>query len=411
MSLSPPPPVSLSLPAANPKKRLSIASTSSNPPANLKRQRTHPLRQTSFPISADNDPRVYTGASSRSEADAASVTGSFTGSFAGSVSGSTVGGRGKRRKSKKDKDVAASVKGGAESTAGGRADAATSVKGGMGQGDEDGDIEDDDFIDEPEVDGGAAVDAAAEKKNLAILMDAFNPEQSSRYDFFKRAKLNKPTLRKIVNQTLSQSVPPNVVTTIGGYTKVFIGEIIEKARTIQDEWADAFDAAAIAEAEAEEAEKQRKQKEKEDKEKENNTSQATPQVNGDDLNMPQVKSESPHENGTNDSIAGIQPAPLSSTPVPSPAQAPVTGIRIASGVNSPILLDEPLPAPKKAIKLPPNPHRGPLLPSHIREALRRYKLSAQGDNVGFSGLSLKGLGVKGPFAWSVRGVGGRRLFN
>ncbi|KAK2882554.1 hypothetical protein FQN49_000239 [Arthroderma sp. PD_2] len=403
MSLSPPPPVSLSLPTANPKKRLSIASASSNPPANLKRQRTHPLRQTSFPVSADNDPRVYAGTSSRSEADAGSITGSFTGSFGGSVAGSTVGGKGKKRKSKKDKEAAASVKGGADSTTGRRGGAATSVKGGTAQGDDDGDIEEEDFIDEPEVDGGAAIDAAAEKKNLAVLMDAFNPEQSSRYDFFKRAKLNKPTLRKIVNQTLSQSVPPNVVTTIGGYTKVFIGEIVEKARTIQDEWADAFDAAAITEAEAEEAKNLQKQQEKEKREKENNAAQATPNTpNQEDSGKTQVKPESPHGNGASGNMEDIQSAhPSTSTPSPTTANA----------VNSSIIPNSIAPAIAKSYKLPPNPHRGPLLPSHIREALRRYKLSAQGDNVGFSGLSLKGLGVKGPFTWSVKGVGGKRLFN
>ncbi|EFR01241.1 hypothetical protein MGYG_04245 [Nannizzia gypsea CBS 118893] len=399
MSLSPPPPVSLSLPnaAANPKKRLSIASASSNPP-NLKRQRTHPLRQTSFPISADNDPRVYTGASSRSEAEV-SVTGSFTGSFAGSVGGSTVGGRGRKKKSKKDKDAAASVKGGAESTVGGRDDTGTSVKNGTNQGDEDGDNDDDDYIEEPEIDGGAAVDAAAEKKNLAILMDAFNPEQSSRYDCFKRTKLNKSTLRKIVNQTLSQSVPPNVVTTIGGYTKVFIGEIIEKARTIQAEWAEAFDAGAIAEAEAEEAEQLRKRLEQEAKERGNNSIQTLSQTaNGNSSGNAAVKLESPENGAGTDAMKGVEHVP----------HVAAQGTGTMQGANS---LDNPTFAPKKPIKLPPNPHRGPLLPSHIREALRRYKLSAQGDNVGFSGLSLKGFGVKGPFSWSVRGTGGRRLFN
>ncbi|KAF3900328.1 Transcription initiation factor TFIID subunit beta [Trichophyton interdigitale] len=407
MSLSPPPSVSLSLPnaPANPKKRLSIASASSNPPANLKRQRTHPLRQTSFPISADSDPRVYTGASSRSEAEV-SVTGSFTGSFAGSLGGSTVGGRGRKKKNKKDKDGSASVKGGADSTVGGRGDTGTSVKNGTNQGDEDADNDDDDYIEEPEIDGGAAVDAAAEKKNLAILMDAFNPEQSSRYDCFKRTKLNKSTLRKIVNQTLSQSVPPNVVTTIGGYTKVFIGEIIEKARTIQAEWAEAFDAGAITDAEAEEAEQQRKLQEQADKEKENNSTQTPLQpVHGDSSGTLAVKPES-SENGTASSpMEGIQSAP---PPASTPSHTHVTTQSTASTEGA--ALDNSMLGPRKPIKLPPNPHRGPLLPSHIREALRRYKLSAQGDNVGFSGLSLKGFGVKGPFSWSVRGTGGRRLF-
>jgi transcription initiation factor TFIID subunit 11 len=39
-----------------------------------------------------------------------------------------------------------------------------------------------------------------------------------------------------VNHTLSQSVPASVVTTVSGYTKVMIGELIERARDVQLEW-------------------------------------------------------------------------------------------------------------------------------------------------------------------------------
>ena len=100
-------------------------------------------------------------------------------------------------------------------------------------------------------------DTEAQKKNLAyvfatvflllvvliltflnrILVDAFNPMQSERYDLFKRAKLRKETLRRIVNHALSQSVPASVVTTVNGFTKVFAGEMIEMARTVQAQWA------------------------------------------------------------------------------------------------------------------------------------------------------------------------------
>lgn len=49
---------------------------------------------------------------------------------------------------------------------------------------------------------------------------------------------------------------------------------------------------------------------------------------------------------------------------------------------------------------------GPLLPDHLREALRRYKRDGEGDGTGMGGLSL-GLGLPGKAA--ARG-GGRRLF-
>jgi transcription initiation factor TFIID subunit 11 len=65
---------------------------------------------------------------------------------------------------------------------------------------------------------------------------------------------------------------------------------------------------------------------------------------------------------------------------------------------------------RKSIILLPNPHRGPLLPSHLREALRRSKRAGEGGNVGFSSLSMNGYGVKGSLTWAVRGGAGRRLF-
>ncbi len=39
-----------------------------------------------------------------------------------------------------------------------------------------------------------------------------------------------------MNQTLSQSVPQSIITTVNGYTKIFIGELIDRARDVQDEW-------------------------------------------------------------------------------------------------------------------------------------------------------------------------------
>jgi len=43
----------------------------------------------------------------------------------------------------------------------------------------------------------------------------------------------------ITNQTLSQSVPPSVVTTINAFTKIFMGTLIESARDVQKQWSEA----------------------------------------------------------------------------------------------------------------------------------------------------------------------------
>lgn len=141
-----------------------------------------------------------------------------------------------------------------------------------------------------------------------------------------------------MNHALSQSVPASVVTTINGFTKVFAGEIIEKARTVQMQWAEAHDQAARA------------------------AYDGNPDGQSDTKPEPEDRQES-------------QPS-----------------------------------AAKPPFQPPPNPHRGQLLPAHLREALRRYKRDGEGGGVGFSGLSMGNLGVRGSVTWNAGGVGGRRIF-
>jgi transcription initiation factor TFIID subunit 11 len=223
-------------------------------------------------------------------------------------------------------------------------------------------------------------------------VDAFNPIQSERYDLFKRAKLRKETLRRIVNHALSQSVPASVVTTINGFTKVFAGEIIEKARTVQAEWAIAHDQAARAAFDAEEAEAEAR------------VAAAAASISATPATEPQ--GQSPVKKEQSDSNRSTPIPPSSSSPMP-PQQ--VSQPSTPSITVLPQQQQHPPARPKREFKPPPNPHRGQLLPSHLREALRRYKRDGEGGGVGFSGLSMGNLGVRGSVTWSA-GAGGRRIF-
>ena len=161
-----------------------------------------------------------------------------------------------------------------------------------------------------------------------MLIEAFTPDQADRYDTWRRVKLRKDHVRRVrftallffqrplipqqlVNHTLSQSVPPAVITTVNGYTKVLLGELIERARDVQLEW---------------------------------------------------------------QAAAATLPT------------------------NEPLADDAPLVDRMKM------QHRGPLMPDHLREALRRYRKDRDGGSAGFLGLSLRGRETVAARA------GGRRLF-
>lgn len=208
-------------------------------------------------------------------------------------------------------------------------------------------------------------------------------------------------------------MPQSVVTVVNGFTKVFIGEIIEKARTVQDEWAAAYDlsarvswereqaeleAAAIAKAEAEtRAKAEAEAKAKENRESELRSSSASSEFRSSENISKEVKNESqsptdPSNVSTTVSLPTASTSQLNATP-----STPNNTTKI-----------EPNFTPRTFIP-PVNPHRGQLLPDHIREALRRYKRDGEGGGTGMSGLSQPMMGVRGAFTWQA-GSGGKRLF-
>lgn len=165
---------------------------------------------------------------------------------------------------------------------------------------------------------------------------------------YKRAYLNKSTLKRIVNQTVSQSVTALPLIAIGAYGKYFVGEIVTRALDVQKEWADAFERGI----EIERARKRDKENDAEDR-----------------------------------------------------------GNGVEGGEKDKGTLAEDQKPKNKKPPFVPNPHKGGLLPDHLREALRRYKGDGEGGGVGFGNTSLAMMGVQGAGTWRVgNGVGARRLF-
>ncbi|KAH8105250.1 TAFII28-domain-containing protein [Cristinia sonorae] len=69
------------------------------------------------------------------------------------------------------------------------------------------------------------------KDNLKVLMDNFSGAQYDRFEAYRRHALPKQAVRK---QTLGQQVSQPVAQVVAGFAKVFVGEIVEKARAIQE---------------------------------------------------------------------------------------------------------------------------------------------------------------------------------
>ena len=153
---------------------------------------------------------------------------------------------------------------------------------------------------------------------------------------------------QITNQTVSQSVPPNVITTINGYTKTFIGLLIERAREVQEQWASL------------------------------ETPPSTPRKK-----VPIDPTDFSSENPNNEIFQAASPMD-------------------ALGQLSHAAAAEE----HRATQKPKQPDLGPLLPDHFREALRRHKRDGEGGGTGLQGVST-GLGLPG--TGSAR-LGGRRLF-
>lgn len=72
-----------------------------------------------------------------------------------------------------------------------------------------------------------------EKERMKLLLSNFNPEQMARYEAFRRANVNRTSVKKLANAVLSQSITGNVAVGLSGMSKVFVGEIVERARDVQ----------------------------------------------------------------------------------------------------------------------------------------------------------------------------------
>ncbi|ODQ67628.1 TAFII28-domain-containing protein [Nadsonia fulvescens var. elongata DSM 6958] len=72
-----------------------------------------------------------------------------------------------------------------------------------------------------------------EHERIKLLLQYFDSEQMNRYEIFRRANINRTSVKKLANAVLNQSITGNVAVVLSGLSKVFVGEIVEKARDVQ----------------------------------------------------------------------------------------------------------------------------------------------------------------------------------
>ncbi|KAF2114484.1 hTAFII28-like protein conserved region-domain-containing protein [Lophiotrema nucula] len=327
-----------------PRKRSSISSVTSA----AKKRKPSALRNAFSPEASDlpGSPLRY----SRSP----SVDSVATGSMANGVAGKK-----RKRKDVDAQSATGSARAGTEGPSGARD--ARSQTGAAQPGDADQDAEDYDYDDDDmgaELQGGndAAASREAWKESERILMDFMSPDQTERYEKYRRIRLKREILRRLVNQTLSQSVPQPVIIAVTTYSKAFIGEIIDRALTVRDEW----------------------------------TAAATHRPNPDiPTQLLQVGMSAPK---------GFKKDAKPTDRDYGTAQTHPDAVGRDKGYWKEVPNDTPL---EERLK---HEDKGPLTPAHLREALRRYKRDREGGGAGFGGLSLEGP------ERSLGKTGGRRLF-
>ncbi|TGO16116.1 hypothetical protein BTUL_0032g00790 [Botrytis tulipae] len=199
------------------RRKASMISTTSTHSA-------HPLRQTSFPPES----AVYTPGYERSPSvDTMSL-----------VSGSVAGGQSKRKRAKKSKGGKSDFEG--SNVGVGKSDGPASKKRRTSNGNIEEEEEDDNNVDQTMTSMTSSIEEKQRDiQRRALLANHLDPEQFERYTAMRAVKFPDATVRRIVNQTLSQSVPGTVILAVKSVAKQFVGELVENARKVQDQWIEA----------------------------------------------------------------------------------------------------------------------------------------------------------------------------
>lgn len=344
----------------------------------------HPLRQTSFPPDEAPDgggarsPSVDIDAMSYVSGTAQSVVSAAASAAPTVPTGPPKKKRGRKSKAEKAREQTPSVVGtsgkpgtappsevGGSTVGRGAKSAAGGKEGQSGQ-------QDDQDDDEGPTEVAATADTLTkeqkeeEHRQRGMLINAFSADQFDRFENWRAANLSKAGVRRLINATISQSVTENVVIGMRAVAKVFIGDIIEGARRVQAEWIEKTD----------------------EKQTDLPSPPATPGAAGSNNNATGEGQSQSQTQGDNSQTNGEHKE----------------GEDAAAEKS-----DESMPdASQQEKEKERDDRRGPLRPEHLREALRRYKMSFEGGGVGMQ-LIWHQQQQNGVERFPTR-TGGRRIF-
>lgn len=75
-----------------------------------------------------------------------------------------------------------------------------------------------------------------EREKMQVLVSNFTEDQLDRYEMYRRSAFPKAAIKRIMQTITGCSVSQNVVIAMSGIAKVFIGEIVEEALDVMEEW-------------------------------------------------------------------------------------------------------------------------------------------------------------------------------